>query len=370
MTRRRLPADGVRMADPQPAPSHLHGSPSQPRDVPRRRARGRISGRSLLVAVGLAVSVVFTYLAVRDVDFGLFWDGLRASNYWLVPPTLAALAVTVLIRTVRWQLLFVRDQRPPLGPTASALLIGNFFNIVLPARAGEAARVVALHQRTGASRATALGTAVSERVYDVVALLVILFVAVPFLPDVTWLRTAVVFAAVVFAALVVVVVALSVWGDRPVRGLLRPLALLPRVSRERAEAAGKNLAEGLAGFRNPRVALPAFLVTVVSWLALGVSYWILLAAFDLGLGFGAAMLAVVATNLALVLPSSPAAIGVFEAATQVSLAAYGVSASHALSYAVVLHAVNLFPFLAAGYVVLHRHSTAVRRSSAPGYDAA
>jgi uncharacterized membrane protein YbhN (UPF0104 family) len=57
-------------------------------------------------------------------------------------------------------------------------------------------------------------------------------------------------------------------------------------------------------------------------------------------------------NLALVLPSSPAAVGVFEWATVLALRAYGVPESQALSYALVLHALNFFPFVIAGLVLV------------------
>ena len=334
--------------------------------------RPRVSLRSTLVWVGVAVSVIFTYLAVRDVDFDVFWNALASIDYWWLLPSLLALAVTVLIRVVRWQVLFAPTRRPGFVPTASALLIGYLFNLILPARAGEAARVVALHQRAGTPRTEALATAVSERVYDVLALLALLFLATPFLPEVTWLRAAVVFAAGVAAALVAVVVVLAAFGDRPVRFLLRPLARLPGNTTDRVGIAASNVLHGLAAFLRPGVALRAMALTVVSWVVLAVSYWFLMQGFDLDLGFEAALLAVVATNLALVIPSSPAGIGIFEAATQAALSAFGIGASEALSYGVVLHALNFFPFVALGYVFLHRHSAAVRRQrrSSPGYDPA
>jgi uncharacterized membrane protein YbhN (UPF0104 family) len=69
----------------------------------------------------------------------------------------------------------------------------------------------------------------------------------------------------------------------------------------------------------------------------------------------------VATNLVLVIPSGPAAVGVFEAATLVALGAFGVDRSSALSYAIVVHALSVVPFIVVGYAVLHHHATLVRR---------
>jgi uncharacterized membrane protein YbhN (UPF0104 family) len=45
-------------------------------------------------------------------------------------------------------------------------------------------------------------------------------------------------------------------------------------------------------------------------------------------------------------------VGVFEAAALVGLKAYGIEKADALSFAIVLHAVNFFPYVLAGGLVL------------------
>jgi uncharacterized protein (TIRG00374 family) len=102
-------------------------------------------------------------------------------------------------------------------------------------------------------------------------------------------------------------------------------------------------------------------LTVVSWLVLAVSIWLALLCFHLGVSPLAALLVTIAANLALVLPSSPGAVGVFEAATIYALNAYGISKERALSAAVVIHVVNLVPYLVIGFVVLHAHASTLRR---------
>jgi glycosyltransferase 2 family protein len=73
----------------------------------------------------------------------------------------------------------------------------------------------------------------------------------------------------------------------------------------------------------------------------------------------------VAVGLAMIVPSSPAAVGVFEAAVVVALRAYDVPKPEALSYALVLHALNFLPYIAAGFVVLHLHSLSLRTRAQP-----
>lgn len=121
---------------------------------------------------------------------------------------------------------------------------------------------------------------------------------------------------------------------------------------DRIEGGAVNLAHGLAGLRRPRLALAAAFWTVLSWILVGLSSWLLLVGFHLGLSPVAGLFVVIAINLALILPSSPAAVGVFEWATLIALGAYGISESSALSYALVLHAINFVPYVAVGLPLL------------------
>ena len=300
---------------------------------------------------------------MKDVDWDIFWEALRTSDYvWLVP-ALVVLAVSLWVRAVRWQLLFQPETRPPIGPTTRATIVGQFFNSILPARAGEAARIVMLKQEAGTSRAESLGTAVAERIVDVLALLLLLLVTLPFLPEITWLKTVGAFALGLIAVVGVTTLVLRRFGHRPIRYLLRPLARIPAVEEEHTHRAATNIVAGLHVLERPERAGPAFLLTLVSWLLLSLSFWLTLLAFEPDLGYDAGILVLVTTTLSLVIPSLPAGVGVFEAAVLVALRPYGVEDSIALSYAVVLHALNFVPYVVAGYVVLHGHTRRLRRAA-------
>jgi uncharacterized protein (TIRG00374 family) len=321
----------------------------------------RLKASGALTALSLIVSAVFAYFALRNVDFGGVRTAFAQSDYRVVVPALFVLALAVFLRALRWKVLFPPGHRPSTGVVTNAMLIGYFFNTTLPARAGEAARVVALNQRGSASRFQALGTVVAERTIDVLALLAILFAVAPFLPHADWLPRSLEAGAVIFVALLATIALFALRGRRLARLLLRPLAALPGVSRGRTETGARNLLNGFVLFRDPRVAIPVCALTTASWLLIAVSYWLVLRAFDLDLGFEAGLLVVVATNLALIIPSGPAAIGVFEAATVAALAPFHVDRTSALSYAILLHALNALPFIAVGYIALHQHAAALRR---------
>ena len=270
-----------------------------------------------------------------------------------------------MVRALRWRYLFAAATRPPYGPVFEATLLGQCFNNILPARAGEIARIVALHRTAGTSRAETTSTVVVERLYDVLVLLGLLFVFVPWLPHVAWIHAAAVLAIVLFAATVGSVVVLLRWGEKPFLVLLRPLTRLglPFLTLERAEHAAASFVRGAASLRDPRLAAVALVLTAVSWIPLALSTWVLMIGFHLGLSVLAGLLVTIATGLSLVLPSSPGAVGVFEAAALVGLKAYGIDKAEALSFAIVLHAVNFFPYVLAGALVLQWQAWRTRTRS-------
>ena len=130
------------------------------------------------------------------------------------------------------------------------------------------------------------------------------------------------------------------------------------------ERAGRSFRRGLGGLRDPGTAVLVLGLGLLSWLLVAVSYWLALIGLDIGLGFAAAVLVLVATSFAFALPSLPAAVGTFEAATLAALHPFGVDDSRALSCAVVLHVLTFVPFLAIGPPLLHRHGFGLR--DAPG----
>jgi uncharacterized membrane protein YbhN (UPF0104 family) len=318
--------------------------------------------RPFLLAVGLAVSVLLTYLALRDIDFDAFLEALGDGDLAWFAAAFAALAAAYVARVARWWVLFEPHERPRVRPLVRALLVGDFLTSLMPVlRLGELARVVVLHREEQTPRSVGLGTVVTERVQDSVALLILLFVAVPFAPDVSWLRAATVLLAVLAAAIVATIFVISRFGSRPLGFLLRPLARLPGFSPARTGLAAEGIVRGLTGLRRTRMALGAFALTLLFWLGAALSYDFALRGVGLELGLDAGILVAVATTFSLLLPSLPASVGIFEAATLVALEPYRVDDAAALSGGVVIHVLTFVPFLVLGPLAARGHAGVVRR---------
>jgi glycosyltransferase 2 family protein len=337
------------MTSPSPRPvveAEAAGSAEQARPLARRVGR-----RTALVVLGLAFSGLFGWLASREISLADLKQSLASADYvWLVP-TVALTFVGGWVRAIRWRLLFTDPRSVTTGQSFGALTIGLMFNNLLPSRAGEVPRLLALRRATGLSAFEVGMTIVVERILDVFAIAITFLVIWPFLPERSWIHLLGLFCAGIVVGCLVLVALLALFRRRLPTMVLALLRKLPFVSEERAETVRGGLAAGARILLHPRRLAVAVALSFVVWGLVGLSGWTLLPAFDLeGVDALAPWLILVANTFALTIPSSSAAIGVYEASVQAALVAFGVSASTALSYALVLHAVNFFPIIAVGAI--------------------
>jgi glycosyltransferase 2 family protein len=317
---------------------------------------------------GLAISALFGYIALHKISLDEVRTSLSDADYvWLAPCIALTLAIGWL-RAIRWRLLFKHREAISLGQSFSGISVGLMFNSVLPARAGEVPRVLAVRRATGISAFEIGATIVVERILDVFALAMTALVIWPWLPDKTWINLLCLFSLGVVVGFAILVVSLALFREQLPRMLLWVLHKLPFISEHRAIRVHRALVAGAAILVRPSRLLEALLFSAVIWIASGLAIWALFPAFGLDTSGFAPWLVLVANAFAIAIPAGPAGVGVFEASVQAALVAYGVNASTALSYAIVLHAVNFFPVILVGLVCswwLGRHPAHARFQPEP-----
>src|SRR5437763_13864643 len=81
--------------------------------------------------------------------------------------------LALIFRTIRWLVLLGGPKPPVFYPTFFALTTGYMLSTVLPIRAGDVARPALLARRTDVRFAVALGTVLTERIVDLVAIILV-----------------------------------------------------------------------------------------------------------------------------------------------------------------------------------------------------
>jgi uncharacterized membrane protein YbhN (UPF0104 family) len=113
----------------------------------------------------------------------------------------------------------------------------------------------------------------------------------------------------------------------------------------------------LSVFRNPLVLAQVVVWTIVQWIASAAAVYFVMLAFDLDVGFDAALFVMVVVSFGFLIPSSPGSIGVYHYLSKRALVGvYAVPAHAALSYAFVAHLLYYVPPIIIGLVFLwHQH---------------
>lgn len=118
----------------------------------------------------LALTVFFVALFLRNSDLRQVGRIMRSMHPGWLAAGFALNLAALIFRTFRWRIL-IGGERPPLYATFFANITGYMLSSVLPIRAADVARPALLARRSRVRFADALGTVLSERIVDLVAIL-------------------------------------------------------------------------------------------------------------------------------------------------------------------------------------------------------
>jgi len=318
------------------------------------RPQGVLKGRWPIFILGLLISAGFLWYALRDLHLDQVGTALREANYWWLVPGVAVYFISVWFRSWRWGFLLRGSKRVSANRLFPVVVIGYMGNDVLPFRLGEVLRAYVLWRKEAINVGTTLTTAVLERLFDGLTMVLFVLFGLLFVPMSAFLNQLVSVASTVFFGALVIFLFLAARPD-----LLRRIAhnLIESLVPEQFRAPLLDLVEGvvagLESLRSGRDVLVVFGVTLWVWILEMVKYWLVSFAFDLHLPYSGIMLMGGAVNLLTALPSLPGYIGTFEVGIKI-LEGIGAPSAAAGSYVLVLHAILLLPVTLLGVVFMAR----------------
>jgi uncharacterized protein (TIRG00374 family) len=313
--------------------------------------RSRVRWSTVLI---LALTAGFLWLFLKDIDLHETWRAILRAHPGYIAGAIVFTMVTYVFRAERWRVLL-----QPVGPTRfrtafRTTIIGFAALFLLPARLGEVLRPYLLARQDGLKATSAFATVVVERLLDVVTVLVLFSVAIPF-SGVAVGRDDKFVGLVAGGGALVALVALFILAGHPER-LGRWVALLGR--RLPASFAGKlahlaqTFAEGLQVMRNPAHLGLAMLWSLPVWVCITLDIWLTTLAFDLTLPVVGAFLVMGYLTVGVSVPT-PGGTGSFHYAYWLAMTRlFGADPSLAAAAAIVLHAVSFIPVTILGLVFM------------------
>lgn len=317
-------------------------------------AKPRLTNTRLpVVAVGLAASALFVYLAVRGLDLASVraaWA--RAGLFPWLPLGIASYLLGHVVRGMRCRLLVRRTSALGLMTASNIVVVGYAANNVMPARLGEFVRAGMLAERTGMPVAQSLAVTFIERVLDGLAILFLLMVGTLVGDAPGWIHDLVGLGAAVFGAATIVMLA----------GAHSPALVVAAASRignklgprwhDRIVSLASSIVNAGACLRNPADALQLTLYSVVVWTLEAGLFVAILPVFGVAATLHAGLIAMSVTNLGILVPSTPGYIGAFHYFCSRAIMTQGVDEATALAFATLVHLAFFVPVTLWGAVAM------------------
>lgn len=310
--------------------------------------------------VGIAISLVFLYFALRNVSYGKLVLSLQSANYIYLIPAILLLILTMWLRAIRWRYLLEPIKRIKNHSLFSAVMIGFMANNVLPARIGEFVRAYAIARKENLSKSLSLATILVERIFDGFTLLAFLLVILVFFPFPAWLKNAGISAFVFYILIIVFLVLLKRYKENMLKFLN---CILSPISKRLSHKTDEILMSFIAGFDilkgKKQIALILFYSFSI-WTTYAVLTLLVFMSFNFNLPLYAPFLLTVILTFGVMIPSSPGFIGTYQFFCVTGLAFWGIKESDALGFSLVYHASQYVPVTLLGLFYLWKDNISLK----------
>ena len=286
---------------------------------------------------GLAISGAALVVALVGLDVARMIETLSDAEYAYLAPATVAIIGYLITRSMRWRLLL--GSGADLASCFWITNIGYTVSNVLPFRLGDPARAAAIAMTSRVKVGPALSSVVIERVMDMLMVVGLLAITLPFVRQAGWIKDAGLAAGIAAVVAVTVLIALA---RKPVlarNALSWALERIPRLGRQRSMDALDSLLEGLGPLRSTKRFAEILGWSIVSWVLVSLYYYCMLWAFLDRPSLAQGSFLTCAIGLGMAVPAAPGALGVFHAFARYALELpFGVATEDAVTVAFAGHA--------------------------------
>src|SRR5436190_12583323 len=304
--------------------------------------------RIAVLVLGVVISVVSLYYALKGFDLNHIWDSMRNVQVGFFLLMIVPYILTFMTKVWRWRVLLHPDG---VRISTSFLLAAIMIQYIpLPFRAGELGRIAVTTVKTGIPAPRVVSTVLVEKVLDVLTLLLMLGIALPFVTLPEAMKGSATTAGAGFLGVALALLLLVLKPDIAKKLVWLVASRLPAHLGPRIDVITDHALEGLAPMSNPRLATKVVLWSLATWGVNAVTIYFLMRSFNVDATPMAAVTVMVAANLGMAVPSAPGYVGPFEFAVVTALTVLGVAQIPAQTFAIIYHFIALVPVATLGII--------------------
>jgi len=313
---------------------------------------------------GIILSFFFLWLALQKVDWKHVPTILVSLKLQYIFLICISFTLEHLIRAARWQqILFERDL--PFKTAYFGIVIGYFFNNILPARAGEFFRAYYLKRKRVTGGSEAFGSVVFERFLDGVVIVSLLVFSLQNFKTTPLIEKASISAIVFYFLVLVGIMILQFKRSLFVKISSAVFSLLPERFASKLSTSRDSFIDGLGLIGQPRVFIKALITSFVAWAVSLTTVWLSLQMFSINFGFSQTALLISVLAIGSMIPSSPGMIGIYQFCCVITLnGIFGLSNEIAATFGLVSHFISYTYVLILGFAMLTHEGMRIEDVSA------
>ena len=330
-----------------------------------------VNKQRLSIAAGIALSVVFLWLSLKDTDFAQIREALVHAHIAYALPLLAAVALFYWLKAVRICMLLRPLRSLSVSDVVPAMMIGFAANNLLPARLGDLARVYLLGRQQSLSKVSILASMIVERLFDLLAALGLLALVIVAAQVPAALVKPGYFIGGLELALLALTVAMVMWTPMFVSLVRVATGFLPGKLRAGLTHQVELGGAGTHALRQPRLLLGIAVTSVLQSLLRAAAMYVAVLAVGVDVPISAALVLLALNIAAITLPSAPGFFGTIQLCFVLALKPYGVDASSAFAASVFYHVLEYVAVTSCGLYYLKsvgRDLGQIRKGAGLGVD--
>ena len=274
-------------------------------------------------------------------------------------------------RAIRWRyFLDPLKENIGIGILFSSMMIGYMMNSIIP-RAGEVYRPVLLANKEKISKASAFGTILVERVFDLLSLLISFGICMLFYKDKLSaafeeynLESISIYTSIVTLVLVIIGILMIFNLERSERIIEKiTMKLLPEKFHQKVHNVFVSLINGFLFIKYPKYYFQIIILSVLMWVSYIAGTYLTLLAFNIDITFFDANLVLTMATFAMTIPLPANSAGIYHlfcTATLVNI--FGVDKESAFGFATVNHLLGLLGLVIVGAVFFLKENLNVKKA--------
>ena len=296
------------------------------------------------------ISAVGIYFAFQGENFDILWDYLLVVKWHSFMLSVILLIISVVIRAKRWQYILKPVEHIPLHPLFSSTMIGYFGNSILFFRLGELLRAYSVSVGRTLTVSQAFGTVILERIIDAFTVVIILILLLPWIP---MQNSGIQLSFIIFIGTTIIAITIIIISYRwNLLAVVKRNNIFKHGIGEKLLSIIEKIFDGLTMITRSKHIFQLFIFSALLWITyFTMTYYLLDATHLDDIGLMGAGIILAMGSIAIAIPALPGGMGTYDVGIKfVIMLIFSVSSEEALTFALVSHASNYFPYLIIGSI--------------------